>query len=404
MTRTLSPTLQEALNQELLALLTPERWGAAGGLQEFSTEITALLNRGADPDVKNEEGKSALELAHAMREGRDMRPIVRILTSFGADPNVKGSGGQPLIMEVGAGYVPMLASAGADLTVQDADGNTPLFRVGDDPWALLGMFSAGADVGHRNHAQQTVDQYVEEHVIATTPQVPLRGAIRNYAIALARNLQEWTAQVRDGTFDYARWLHSYSATTLNHPVGPTFTRLSEFCTVLDWLLNQPELEQRITKQTLLGNAEDAAHLQLAVSRNSTATAAVQNFCRRLGEPLTAADIEVAGWKDRFEGSPVVFFSHAYVLNTGWPEVKALYDALPDESQQKLLDFDHACTALVECAGQWLRESQQDCFAKEMRERIASIPEELRVLIPGMHQLRVNLRQQEQAESTQQGRG
>lgn len=100
---------------------TPLSYAVEQGNKEI---VTALLDAGADPNVKTQSGRAPLLLA------LDKPEIIELLISRKADPNLTDdSGGSALIGAIENGSneaVAALIKAGADVNKADAYGNTPL--------------------------------------------------------------------------------------------------------------------------------------------------------------------------------------------------------------------------------------------------------------------------------------
>ena len=88
--------------------------------------VNILLDAGADKEVKDEYGRTPLDVA--AWEGHT--DIVKLLLDAGADKEVKGRlGSTPLYLAAWngrTGIVKLLLDAGADKEVKDIFGNTPL--------------------------------------------------------------------------------------------------------------------------------------------------------------------------------------------------------------------------------------------------------------------------------------
>ena len=128
-------------------------------------ELARLLTEHRDPDLRDDDGATALH--HAARIG-SMR-LVECLLWFGAAPDVRESarfgGSTPFSIAADAGHLEVadaLAEAGADVNVQSSlDGATPLHRAarrGDTTMVKL-LLSFGADTGLRDNAGHNASQY-----------------------------------------------------------------------------------------------------------------------------------------------------------------------------------------------------------------------------------------------------
>ena len=92
-----------------------------------STAVKSLLDAGANPKIKNENGWTAFYFACS--HGNDEK-IVKYLLAAGANPNEKYAKGQTPLMWTGWGEraenFKALIAAGADVNAKDNDGKTPL--------------------------------------------------------------------------------------------------------------------------------------------------------------------------------------------------------------------------------------------------------------------------------------
>jgi ankyrin repeat protein len=120
--------------------------------------IRALLHAGADPDLQDVAGETALHrvLGAELEPGEAPEPlnveIAGILLDAGADINGRsGEGLTPLMLAVDSGELEdrmaLLLSRGADPDVRDADGRTALMRGVEwmDIRTLRCLLSSGAD-------------------------------------------------------------------------------------------------------------------------------------------------------------------------------------------------------------------------------------------------------------------
>ena len=114
--------LQEKLN----------RWHHFNKLKD--EEIIALINAGADPNVKglyaHGQGKTVL-IAALMQDVKDNSPIIPFLLAHGADPNINDltniSPLQHAIISIKDGTAKYLIEHGANIHNADRHRNTPLF-------------------------------------------------------------------------------------------------------------------------------------------------------------------------------------------------------------------------------------------------------------------------------------
>ena len=128
-------------------------------------EVARLLTERRDPDLRDDDGSTALH--YAARIG-SMR-LTECLLWFGAAPDVREAarfgGATPFAVASDAGHLELadaLAEAGADVNVQSSlDGATPLHRAarrGDCSMVKL-LLSFGADTGLRDNAGNNASQW-----------------------------------------------------------------------------------------------------------------------------------------------------------------------------------------------------------------------------------------------------
>lgn len=118
--------------------------------------LRLLLSAGADPNVCDDDGDSALMyVSHPT--------AIRLLLEAGADVTLRNHDGQGVLHSAdrfgNAESVRLLLSAGADPNAEDAEGCTPLFCRGIglaySPEILSLLLQSGTDLRHTNHAGQT---------------------------------------------------------------------------------------------------------------------------------------------------------------------------------------------------------------------------------------------------------
>ncbi len=141
-------------NTPLHASMGPERRG--GTLADLPMRLLAL---GADPNLRDRRGRSALHKA-APVEGPE---VVRALLEAGADPHAPtGAGQSPLHIAAESGspeVVDLLVSAGVNPDVRTGDGDTPLHLHASGRESDTALVSAlvrrGANLDARNDLGQT---------------------------------------------------------------------------------------------------------------------------------------------------------------------------------------------------------------------------------------------------------
>lgn len=123
-----------------------------------ASDLLTLLESGADPDTRDDDGWTPLHWAAGM-EGDE--PRTRVLLEAGAKPDAVSDGGfTPLMAATQTGdlaRVRMLLDAGADPNAVDKNGRSALhiaaWRAGEDMIRLL--LQAGANPDIRNNSTQT---------------------------------------------------------------------------------------------------------------------------------------------------------------------------------------------------------------------------------------------------------
>ena len=119
-----------------------------------STNSNLLLERGIDPNVQDSQGKTALHLVVPQKDGVN---LARLLVARGARVDIRDTKGLTPLMLANAESIKLLADKGADLALQDPDGNTPLHwaahRKAVDAAALL--LYLGASPAVQNSAGKT---------------------------------------------------------------------------------------------------------------------------------------------------------------------------------------------------------------------------------------------------------
>lgn len=88
--------------------------------------LQVLLKSGADPNIANDRGQTALMFASVSGSTE----MIKLLLDAGADTNIQDPNGwSPLLIAIGTGQIEpvrILLEAGADLDVQSSDGFTPV--------------------------------------------------------------------------------------------------------------------------------------------------------------------------------------------------------------------------------------------------------------------------------------
>jgi ankyrin repeat protein len=139
----------------------PLHWGARGNANP--AVVSRLLGLQGDPDVVDQNGVTPLMIAAARNENPR---VVRMLLDAGADVNATMSSGlkaTPVTLALrfnpaARDIVPKLIAAGADLSILDSNGLTPLMWAAartDDVESLRYLLTAGVDVDARGASGRT---------------------------------------------------------------------------------------------------------------------------------------------------------------------------------------------------------------------------------------------------------
>lgn len=123
-----------------------------------TTLVELSLWAGADPNYRDDDGRSALPVA----VGHGNSEIVSLLLDAGADANGRDAEGTPVLARAAAGgngwVVGLLLDAGADPNGQDAEG-APVMAAAvgrGDPRVVSRLLDAGADPNSRAHENLSV--------------------------------------------------------------------------------------------------------------------------------------------------------------------------------------------------------------------------------------------------------
>ena len=123
--------------------------------------VELLLDHGADINIRDKDGKTALMLmySHSLNEDND---ITRLLLERGADTNIRDKNGKTALMYVLRSPtleddLPLLLEHGADINNQDKMGKTALMYATEmgDVIAVILLLKYGANKDIRNGLRQT---------------------------------------------------------------------------------------------------------------------------------------------------------------------------------------------------------------------------------------------------------
>ena len=138
-------------NDGQTALMWADIWGQ-GDVGRDTTSI--LLAAGADPDIRDHDGNTALIMALTRRNNNQ----ARILIGSGADVNIVGKNKQTALMLTCSDDIAcMLIEAGADIDMVDNYGNTALVYAGHmGLWRAVRMMMCLS----KNHTDQEYKQFL----------------------------------------------------------------------------------------------------------------------------------------------------------------------------------------------------------------------------------------------------
>ena len=130
-----------------------------------SSIVSRLLERGADPNARNDAGWTPLHQAMNTRPQEQVPTLISVLLVAGADPNARDQGGRSPLHRLTSlsgsrgGAFAMLVEAGADVNALDDNGATPLhlalMRTWGDSAHVHSLLAHGADVNARNREGDT---------------------------------------------------------------------------------------------------------------------------------------------------------------------------------------------------------------------------------------------------------
>jgi hypothetical protein len=136
---------------------------AGSGSEEF---VLGLLAEGAPATGRQSYFRQTGAAAAAASEGRSS--IVRLLLAAGADPNLQNADGSTALhWASNADIVQLLVKAGANPEIKDEQGLTPLLFTRDDD-ASIALIEAGADITAKTNSGATVEQHAIEYKLART--------------------------------------------------------------------------------------------------------------------------------------------------------------------------------------------------------------------------------------------
>ncbi|PSF36221.1 hypothetical protein C7H19_13495 [Aphanothece hegewaldii CCALA 016] len=139
-----------------------EKLGTAAVFGKLA-KVQRLLAEGADPNTITECGKSPLMLAAMYGH----KSVMEALLDAGADPNLRGDEefdeGETALMYIASSFfasnraevIKFLIQRGADVNVQNDQGQTALIKAGENADAVKALIEAGADLNIRDKEGNT---------------------------------------------------------------------------------------------------------------------------------------------------------------------------------------------------------------------------------------------------------
>ena len=124
----------------------------------FASNVLALVEAGADPRSRDQDGRTPL---HDAARNNEDPAIVRMLVEAGADPNARDVDGRIPLHDAGLNGNPLVAArlvmAGADPNARDEDGRTPLHdaSLNRNPLIAAALITSGADPNVRDRNERT---------------------------------------------------------------------------------------------------------------------------------------------------------------------------------------------------------------------------------------------------------
>ncbi|WP_165062942.1 ankyrin repeat domain-containing protein [Adlercreutzia sp. ZJ154] len=146
--------------------------------------VEVLLNAGADPNISQDNGETAL--MNAAQNGNFS--IVSALLEAGADPNAVSYAGTALALADNIAIIFELCQKGADPNIGDRDNDLPIIGFIDQNRyeAVLALMICGTNLDHRNNDGESVVEHAQKHGRSDVRDLVVDGKLRGATSCNAR--------------------------------------------------------------------------------------------------------------------------------------------------------------------------------------------------------------------------